>query len=114
MVRAQMLSELEEIMLYRQSAEQPERQATIRKTWIKRYIIPVICPYASLRTPRILGCQSEVDIWQRILRVRSLVLEPEDNSQILIKFANLCRKNGRMVLAEKTINSLLPENVSEE
>jgi FKBP12-rapamycin complex-associated protein len=36
MVRAQMLSELEEIMLYRQSADQPERQATMRKTWIKR------------------------------------------------------------------------------
>jgi len=30
-----------------------------------------------------------------------------------IKFANLCRKNDRMALAEKTINSLLnPERVS--
>jgi FKBP12-rapamycin complex-associated protein len=30
-----------------------------------------------------------------------------------IKFANLCRKNGRMNLAEKTINSLLPIHVSQ-
>jgi FKBP12-rapamycin complex-associated protein len=36
MVRAQMLSELEEIIRYRQSADQPERQATMRRTWMKR------------------------------------------------------------------------------
>ena len=37
MVRAQMLSELEEIIAYKQFADQPERQQTIRKTWIKRF-----------------------------------------------------------------------------
>jgi serine/threonine-protein kinase mTOR len=36
MVRAQMLSELEEIISYKQYADQPERQATQRKTWMKR------------------------------------------------------------------------------
>lgn len=36
MVRAQMLSELEEIIAYKQVADQPERQATIRETWMKR------------------------------------------------------------------------------
>ena len=36
MVRAQMLSELEEIIAYKQYADQPERQQTIRKTWMKR------------------------------------------------------------------------------
>ena len=35
-VRAQMLSELEEIIAYKQFADQPERQATIRRTWMKR------------------------------------------------------------------------------
>lgn len=39
MVRAQMLSELEEIIAYKQYADQPERQQTMRKTWMKRYII---------------------------------------------------------------------------
>jgi FKBP12-rapamycin complex-associated protein len=37
MVRAQMLSELEEIIAYKQYADQPERQQTIKKTWMKRY-----------------------------------------------------------------------------
>ena len=43
MVRAQMLSELEEIIAYKQFADQPERQQTIRKTWVKRFA-RFICP----------------------------------------------------------------------
>jgi FKBP12-rapamycin complex-associated protein len=38
MVRAQMLSELEEIIAYKQYADQPERQQTMRKTWMKRLV----------------------------------------------------------------------------
>jgi len=37
MVRAEMLSELEEIIVYKQVADEPERQQTIRKTWVKRF-----------------------------------------------------------------------------
>ncbi|KAG2011794.1 atypical/PIKK/FRAP protein kinase [Coprinopsis cinerea AmutBmut pab1-1] len=91
MVRAQMLSELEEIIAYKQYADQPERQATMRKTWMKR----------------LQGCQPDVEVWQRILQVRTLVSSPEQDPVMWIKFANLCRKNDRMMLAEKTINSLL-------
>ncbi|KAI0793741.1 atypical/PIKK/FRAP protein kinase [Fomes fomentarius] len=91
MVRAQMLSELEEIVNYKQHADQPERQAAMRKTWMKR----------------LQGCQPDVEVWQRILQVRALVLSPEDDPVMWIKFANLCRKSDRMFLAEKTINSLL-------
>jgi len=61
------------------------------------------------------GCQPDVEVWQRILQVRTLVLNPEDDPVMWIKFANLCRKNDRMALAEKTINSLLsPEKVSKK
>ncbi|KXN92422.1 Phosphatidylinositol 3-kinase tor2 [Leucoagaricus sp. SymC.cos] len=96
MVRAQMLSELEEIIAFKQYADQPERQLTMRKTWLKR----------------LQGCQPDVEVWQRILQVRTLVLNPEDDPVMWIKFANLCRKNDRMALAEKTINSLLsPERI---
>ncbi|TRM60259.1 armadillo-type protein [Schizophyllum amplum] len=91
MVRAQMLSELEEIITYKQHADQPDRQTTMRKTWMKR----------------LQGCQPDVEVWQRILQVRTLVLNPEDDPDMWIKFANLCRKNDRMALAEKTIRSLL-------
>ena len=36
MVRAQMLSELEEIISFKQYADQPERQEMMKKTWMKR------------------------------------------------------------------------------
>jgi len=62
---------------------------------------------------RLQGCQPDVEVWQRILQVRTLVLTPEDDPMMWIKFANLCRKSDRMALAEKTINSLLtPDRVS--
>ncbi|KDQ61375.1 hypothetical protein JAAARDRAFT_66505 [Jaapia argillacea MUCL 33604] len=99
MVRAQMLSELEEIIAYKQYADQPERQQTMRKTWMKR----------------LQGCQPDVEVWQRILQVRTLVLAPEDDPVMWIKFANLCRKSDRMALAEKTINSLLsPDRLQQQ
>ncbi|KAJ6555230.1 phosphatidylinositol 3-kinase [Mycena sp. CBHHK59/15] len=91
MVRAQMLSELEEVVAYKQCADQPERQQMMRNTWMKR----------------LQGCQPDVEVWQRILQVRTLVINPEDDPIAFIKFANLCRKSDRMALAEKTINSLL-------
>ncbi|SHO77966.1 Similar to S.cerevisiae protein TOR1 (PIK-related protein kinase and rapamycin target) [Malassezia sympodialis ATCC 42132] len=92
MVRTQMLSELEEALTYKLDyAEQPDRQATMRAIWMKR----------------LQGCELDVEVWQRILSVRSIVLTPADDMDTWIKFANLCRKSGRMVLAEKTLNSLL-------
>ncbi|PWN23279.1 putative TOR1-1-phosphatidylinositol 3-kinase [Microstroma glucosiphilum] len=92
LVRTQMLSELEEALIYKLDyREQPDRQATMRSTWMKR----------------LKGCQPDVEVWQRILSVRSIVLTPADDTETWIKFANLCRKSGRMVLAEKTLNSLL-------
>jgi serine/threonine-protein kinase mTOR len=60
----------------------------------------------SNRALRLQGCQPDVEVWQRILQVRALVLRSEEEPTMWIKFANLCRKNDRMWLAEKTINSL--------
>ncbi|KAF9509645.1 hypothetical protein BS47DRAFT_139059 [Hydnum rufescens UP504] len=90
-VRVQMLAELEEIISYKINSDQADRQKTTRKTWMER-----------LR-----GCQPDVEVWQRILQVRTLVLSPDEDTTMWIKFANLCRKSDRMVLAEKTLNSLL-------
>ncbi|PWN43039.1 putative TOR1-1-phosphatidylinositol 3-kinase [Ceraceosorus guamensis] len=98
MVRTQMLSELEEALTYKtEFKDQPDRQATMRATWMKR----------------LKGCQPEVEVWQRILSVRSVVLTPRDDTDTWIKFTNLCRKNGRMVLAEKTLNSLLGPEIGD-
>ena len=109
MVRAQMLSELEEIIAYKQFADQPERQQTIRKTWVKRFGHSFVLLFDCLKLCRLQGCQPDVEVWQRILQVRTLVLSPDDDPAMWIKFANLCRKSERMLLAEKTINSLLSQ-----
>ncbi|KAJ8330853.1 phosphatidylinositol kinase- protein kinase tor1 [Batrachochytrium dendrobatidis] len=90
-VRIQMLTELEEIIQYKQSFEHPEHQMFIRRIWTKR----------------IYGCQNSVEVWQRILRVRALVVPPKDDIGIWVKFANLCRKSGRMNLSQKTLSRLL-------
>ncbi|KAF2398484.1 hypothetical protein EJ06DRAFT_583742 [Trichodelitschia bisporula] len=93
-LRVQMLAELEEIMVYKQNTNNPEKLAIMRETWMKR-----------LR-----GCQANPEVWQRMLKVRALVISPKDNQQMFIKFTNLCRKNQRMGLAEKSLAGLLDTN----
>ena len=90
-VRIQMLAELDEVLRYKQLHDFPDRQAVIRKTWMAR----------------LKGCQRNVDIWQRILRVRALVVSPKDDTEMWIKFANLCRKSGRLGLSFRTLAGLL-------
>lgn len=89
-VRIQMLAELEELILYKQCNDE-KRRATMRKTW----------------ETRLKGCQRNAEVWQRMLRLRALVIQPQDNMQMWIKFANLCRKSGRMGLAEKSLKQLV-------
>ena len=89
-VRVQMLAELEEIITYKKSSGNLLKQATMRATWTKR----------------LKGCQRNPEVWQRMLKVRALVISPQENIDMWIKFANLCRKSGRMGLAEKTLKLL--------
>jgi serine/threonine-protein kinase mTOR len=91
-VRVQMLAELEEIIQYKQNPQ--EKRQVMRRTWMKR----------------LMGVQRNVDVWQRLLKVRALVITPQENMDMWIKFANLCRKSNRMGLAEKTLNSLLGDD----
>ncbi|CAL0314575.1 unnamed protein product [Lupinus luteus] len=106
MVRVQQLSELEEVIDYRtlpigdRVAE--ERRALIRNMW----------------TQRIQGAKSNVEVWQLLLAVRALVLPPVEDIETWLKFASLCRKNGRISQARSTLVKLLqydpeisPENV---
>jgi FKBP12-rapamycin complex-associated protein len=91
-----MLSELEEIIAYKECKEDdPGKQQQIQQTWMKR----------------LKGCQRDVEVWQRILKVRALVLTPREDVGMWIKFAGLCRKSGRLGLAEKTLNSLMSEDL---
>ncbi|KAI0021739.1 FAT-domain-containing protein [Xylariomycetidae sp. FL0641] len=88
-VRVQMLAELEEIIVYKQADD--KKKATMRRTW----------------ESRLKGCQRNVDLWQRMLRLRGLVITPAENMHMWIKFANLCRKSGRMGLAEQSLKQLM-------
>ena len=89
-VRVQMLAELEEIITYKKNADHPEKQMAMREMW----------------KTRLQGCEGNVETWQRMLKVRALVLSPQENIELWIKFANLCRKSGRTSLAEKTLANL--------
>ncbi|KAI9833190.1 MAG: hypothetical protein M1819_003813 [Sarea resinae] len=90
-VRVQMLAELEEVITYKLNNNNPEKQETMRNTWTKR----------------LKGCQRNVEVWQRMLKVRALVISPKENLEMWIKFSNLCRKSNRIGLAEKSLHSLL-------
>lgn len=97
-----MLAELEEIISYKDHADEPDRQETQRKTWSKRYVA-----LATMLILRLDGCQRDVEVWQRILQVRSLVLTPTESMDTWIAFADLCRDSDRLNLAEKTLTSLV-------
>ncbi|KAI8098676.1 armadillo-type protein [Halteromyces radiatus] len=97
-VRVQMLAELEEMIIYKQSTNDIERQNVIRRTWMKR----------------LEGCERNVEVWQRILRVRAMVISPQGDMEMWIKFANLCRKSGRFSLSEKTLRSLMEMDNGEQ
>ena len=92
-VRSQLITELEEIIAYKKTPQNSETRIFLKETWNKR----------------LLGCQRNVDVWQRILKLRSLVIKPKQDMHIWIKFANLCRKNNKLNLAEKALNSLSDE-----
>ena len=89
-VRIQMLAELDEMLTYKQSMDDPTKQATMRETWDRR-----------LR-----GNKRDIDVWQRMLKIRALVVSPRENVDTQIKFASLCRKSGRIALAEKTLQQI--------
>ena len=51
-------------------------------------------PYPSLQ-----GTRDNVEDWERILRVHSLVLKPQEHVNALVRYTSICRKSGRMVHA---------------
>lgn len=87
MVTVQMLAELEEVIQYKLV---PEKRESIRQMW----------------WDRLKGCQRVVEDWQTILQVRSIVISPQEDVNTQLKFASLCRKNGRWKLSHKILSSL--------
>jgi FKBP12-rapamycin complex-associated protein len=50
-------------------------------------------------TKRMLGVERNIQVWQNLMLVRSLVLDPKEDIDIWLKYARLCRKNGHLNLA---------------
>lgn len=90
-VRAQTLSELEEIIQFCQAGDDVRKRQIIKDSWSKRLD----------------DCQVSVDVWQRILKIRSLVLPPEEALGRWIKFASLCRRNNRPLISRRILLGLL-------
>eukprot|EP01117_Protostelium_nocturnum_P012841 TRINITY_DN4758_c0_g1_i1.p1 TRINITY_DN4758_c0_g1~~TRINITY_DN4758_c0_g1_i1.p1 ORF type:complete len:2361 (-),score=843.62 TRINITY_DN4758_c0_g1_i1:69-7151(-) len=90
-VRVQQLTELEEVIQFKTNEDFPERRQTIKNIWKER----------------LTGCQQNVDIWNTLLSVRSMVLSPSEESEMWLKFASLCRKSGRLKMAGSTLESML-------
>ena len=79
--RAQGQSKHNQIIMFSQSME----QSRITRTWHSR----------------LLQCQESVEVWQRILKLRVLAIRPETSVDLISKFARLCQKSGRGLLARR-------------
>jgi len=88
MVTVQILAELEEVIQYNVVRE---RRDDIKLMWWER----------------LKGCVNRIEDWQKILQTRSIVLSRNDDVRTYLKFASLCRKNGRLKLSKKTLSSLI-------
>ena len=89
-IELQHLKELEEIITYKQSESHPSRQKRLEDLW-------------KIRQSHM---QKDIDIWQKILTIRSLVKSRAEDVDLYIKYANLCRKNGRFVQCKRVLESL--------
>jgi len=66
----------------------------------------------ALISSRLQGCQRDIEVWRRILHLRGLVLEAEDDVDSWIKLANQCRKSDRIELADESLKLLLNDDPS--
>jgi hypothetical protein len=56
--------------------------------------------------------EKSVDTWHKLLRIRTLVIDPKDEPHLYVKFADLCRNNGRSNLALRTLMELAGADLS--
>ncbi|KAJ2885848.1 phosphatidylinositol kinase- protein kinase tor1 [Coemansia asiatica] len=91
--KCQLLTELEEVMSYKMALDDRERRLSITNTWRKRLD----------------GIQQDVGMWQKLLRVRSMVLRPILDLDTWIKYVNMCRKSDSMKIARHAIQQLLDD-----
>eukprot|EP01125_Pyxidicula_operculata_P010120 TRINITY_DN3337_c0_g1_i2.p1 TRINITY_DN3337_c0_g1~~TRINITY_DN3337_c0_g1_i2.p1 ORF type:complete len:2473 (-),score=614.63 TRINITY_DN3337_c0_g1_i2:487-6948(-) len=93
LITVQQLAEMEEIIELKKlkpDEEGLERRKVLMGMWRER----------------LEGCQVDVDVWQRILRVRSIIVPPLEDTRTWIKFTSICRNSGQLGLSRKTLDML--------
>ena len=53
-------------------------------------------------------CARELRVWQPMVELRAMALRPHEHSETWIKFASLCRKAGRLELTRMSLSKLIP------
>lgn len=56
---------------------------------------------------RLLGAERSVDTWTQLLAVRRLVVHPTEEADVYVKYAVMCRKEGREQYGWRTLIELL-------
>ncbi|MCP9257960.1 Serine/threonine-protein kinase mTOR [Dirofilaria immitis] len=95
MILVQQLTELEEAIEYK---IWPERRIRIAVVWSRR----------------LQGCRPNIEQWQRLLLVKSLVLSRSEMRPLWIKFSSLCRQYGRLSMSRRVLADLLGLKRNEE
>ena len=90
MIRVQLLTELEEIIIYKTNLQE---RANIEKLW----------------SERLTNVQPNVDVWHRILKVRSLLFSHMKNLPAWLDFLSLCRRQDRIFIGVNTLKNILAE-----
>lgn len=88
LVQVQQLSELEEVISFKQGDS--DQRTLLKRIW----------------SQRLKGCQRDLDVWRRLLSVRSMVIPPHQDLDPWLEFASLARKSGRLALSHKILNFL--------
>ncbi|OMJ77176.1 hypothetical protein SteCoe_23284 [Stentor coeruleus] len=96
-IEAQQLCDLEEVILFKSEEETPERRDDLLELW----------------NSRLRGSQPSIDIWEKFLSFRPLLVCPEEDLDTWTQFAELCMKNRQMRLAEDTLETLLLRSESD-
>ena len=59
---------------------------------------------------RLKGCNRDINVWERILSIRSLILKPNDDIDIYLEYTNIARQAGRNNLSLNILVNLLGFN----
>ncbi|KAJ1958371.1 phosphatidylinositol kinase- protein kinase tor1, partial [Dipsacomyces acuminosporus] len=94
--RCQLLTELEEVVAFKLVHDNKERQSAIVNTWRKRMS----------------GIIQDVEMWQKLLRLRGMVVRPMFDITTWIKFINMCRKSDKMKVAKRAIRTILDDEIA--